>query len=742
MQMPTMTMRRKLAVHPRYIQQNARVAVRDVFDALTELVTNVDDAYASAKMCNGRIEIEIERRRKGTPSVIKVRDHAAGFTTDDMDRKLGELGDRHNSGMVDGADVRGTNSRGAKDVAALGRVTFDSITSDGLYSSCRIYPNSEFESSPAEPVTTETRHLLGILDGSGTVVTVEVDPAFAASIPHHDNLVKKLSHLVPLREIMADSHREVYLTDLNKSRTDRVRYSAPDGVDCVKESLTVPGYPKARVELVIKRCKKSLEERGKFRAGGILVKSRRAVHEATLFAPEYEHDPLACRFFGRLTCEYIDDLWNEADERMEKSLSPDIENPFPILDPLRQAGLRRDHPFFQALQREVLKRLRPLVEEERQREAADRAQIENRETRRKLNELERIATKFMQEQQEQLDEDLDNPTDEAEVKGRVRDVLLSPPFCQMIVGTSRRVSLVVNQEKYPELAVGAVVQIHCETDEIQADRLSCPLEAHPTMEGLLRATWQITAHKATNTTAVKANVGSVVKQAVVEVVDSERDFYKHIEDLQFWRKQYTLRPNQSRRIRLVAPWPGVIPCQEAVSFSCDNKDILISGGDRTLYIREGAGIGECKINVACHQSDVKATLVAQVGGRRAQTDLIVLPPEGDAIKISLENVDYGNQRSHWDRGGNKLIIAGRHPSIRRYLGPEATNFPGQEKAQFKVLLAEIVAFAVCERILSRNIERNPDEYRDADFDLYMAARDELVSRFLPAAHESQLPKPL
>ena len=43
------------------------------------------------------------------------------------------------------------------------------------------------------------------------------------------------------------------------------------------------------------------------------------------------------------------------------------KNPRPIIDPARRGGLTRDHPFVQALFGEVLKRLRPLVAEERRR---------------------------------------------------------------------------------------------------------------------------------------------------------------------------------------------------------------------------------------------------------------------------------------------------------------------------------------------------------------------------------------
>jgi hypothetical protein len=36
---------------------------------------------------------------------------------------------------------------------------------------------------------------------------------------------------------------------------------------------------------------------------------------------------------------------------------------------------------------------------------------------------------------------------------------------------------------------------------------------------------------------------------------------------------------------------------------------------------------------------------------------------------------------------------------------------------------------------------NPDDYRDDDFEAYIARRDELVTKFLPLAHESQVPNP-
>ena len=109
--------------------QDARLAIRDVYDAIVELVTNSDDRYQILGV-KGLVEIELGRQGKGKPSILRVRDFADGMTTDQMNRKLGRIGGRV-SGIEAGKAVRGTNSRGAKDIAALGRVTFESIAEDG-----------------------------------------------------------------------------------------------------------------------------------------------------------------------------------------------------------------------------------------------------------------------------------------------------------------------------------------------------------------------------------------------------------------------------------------------------------------------------------------------------------------------------------------------------------------------------------------------------------------------------------
>ena len=727
--------RKPLEVELRYLQQNARTAIRDVYDAIIELVTNADDAYARAGRA-GRIDIEIQRRRQGAPSLLRVCDHATGLSGADMDEKLARLGSRHHSGLAEGERVRGTNSRGAKDVMALGRVTFESIGPDQLYAVCTISPDGYFTRShrPARP-TAQQRRAMGIPRGSGTVVTIELESS--VRIPQHATLARNLSRLVPLREILADPDREVRLCDVARGRFEPLRWQAPRGTERVKQRLTIRGYPGISAKLIIKRSHRPLEGQGKFRQGGILIRSRRAVHEATYFAPELEHDPHAACFFGTLRCEYIDDLWNELDERSERGQAPDPANPTLILDPLRQGGLLRDHPFVKALFQEALKLLRPLVEQERQLAESQRASIESDATRRRLSALERAATRFMEQFGEEADEEAEPGGGRVAGGFQRRGHTLYPPFAQIVVGHAQRFWFNVSQVRYPGLSEGTTVQVTCETDDVSIDRGYCPLEPHPARENTLRCTWQVRGRNVCLVTGITVRAGEITAAAPIEVLASEKDRFADLDSFCFHRKRYRVTPGVPRSIRLLAP-SSIVSAPTVVRLSCADARVEFKG-DRTLQLRPALGIAECRLRVIVPEPDVTVVVSAEIDGHTARTTLHSGPPEGEPIQIRLEDVDMKNQRSRWR--GNVLEIAARHPSVRRYVGSKAAGFEGQEKPQFRVLLAEIVAYAVCERLLGRNVRANPDDYRDHDIEAYLAERDQLVTRFLPIAHENQLPDP-
>jgi len=118
----------------RYFHFQRQHAIRDVFDALVELITNCDDSYHrlykkhSRSEDGGPILIDILKQRKGATSVVIVRDRAEGMTLEEMREKLGDVGTRRSE-----EGDRGFMARGAKDCTALGKVIIESIKDEKYY---------------------------------------------------------------------------------------------------------------------------------------------------------------------------------------------------------------------------------------------------------------------------------------------------------------------------------------------------------------------------------------------------------------------------------------------------------------------------------------------------------------------------------------------------------------------------------------------------------------------------------
>lgn len=726
---------REIQAHRRALIQAAKFAIRDMYDAIVELATNSDDRYQILNRA-GTIEIEVERRRTPTASVLRVRDYADGMDAATMERKLSTLGGRE-SGLDTGASVRGTHSRGAKDIAALGKVTFESIAADGRFHMCEITPFLEF--IPYESVATsrEIRKRLGIPAGTGTVVTIELDGSHR--IPQHDNLKEQIERLVPLRAILRDPNRTVILRDLGKGRKDKLSVPSIEGTVRVKEPLLVPGYPDASAKLFLNRAKGRFDrERDRFRLGGIQIESKRGIHESTLFDSSLESDSNAAWFYGRLVCPYIDELCNDFDNRFEAHEPPTKQNPTYPLDPSRRSGLNRAHPFVQALFGEALKRLRPLVDEERRREEQQKAEIESNATRRRLDALEKAALEFLRDFGDEDDPALDPDGASAESRFMERGFTLSPPFAQMIVGSSRLFWINVRQETFPELQIGSGVQIELMSSDVVVDKRFLGLEKHPVREGVLRAVWKVQAVAPTPATGLRVRVGPITAECLIEVLLSEADRYSDITGFQFEKKQYRLRTDQKRKkLRLLAP---INAASQATPIRVQvESSIFTLSGQQVLQPNRTLNVSLCDLFVSCSGKEGSTSVTAYLGELVAKATIISTPPLGAELKIKLQDIDLGNQRYRWRH--NVLEIAARHPSLRRYLGDAQQGFPGQESMHFRLLIAEVVADAVCALLVRRSVQSSPEEYEDADWDAYYAMYSKYMTGFLPKAHQLQFPDP-
>ena len=456
------------------------------------------------------MEIELGRQGRGQafdPACARLRrrnDHGSDEPEARADRRAGQRS---------GGGARGPGhefARGAKDIAALGKVTFESIAGDGRAHTCRIFPNLEYE---------------------------------------------------------ADDSRRV---------TPRL--------------------------LVFRARKQFKSGRDRFRLGGILVKSRHAIHEATLFDRGLEWDSNAQWFHGRLTCEAIDDLWNEYDERQASGAPHPPENPVPILDPSRKSGLTPGHPFVDALYGRALGLLRPLVEEERTRAERERARsVESRKTRKRLDALEKAANRFM--------EDFSDEDTSRHPKGRqtgsgfqIRGYVLSPQYAQYVRGQSFRCWLTVLAEAFPEIGEGETVHVECLTDDLRADRGEVPLEPLDAQEGVLRATWSVKALEATPATGLAVRVGPIEAESTIAVLASEAERYRDLAGLRFERSRYRVRGGSRRHIRLLAPKELVRSAGTDFALTLSSDDFHVSG-TRQLLLKPSLGIAVAKLTVRVLDND-------------------------------------------------------------------------------------------------------------------------------------------
>lgn len=330
----------KLRLSDRYYQFNRQYAVRDVFDALVELVTNSDDSYhrlfvsGSSDKDGGQILLEYMEQRKDAPSLLSIRDRAEGMTLQDMLSKFGEVGTRTST-----EGDRGFMARGARDCTELGELLVESIRDDRYYA-CKITPTLEIIplSDGTSPFNTlAKRQQLGIARGDGTSVTLSV--ASHHKMPRVARIVTELPWHFAIRDMLSQrSSTRLQVVNLNtpSDPPQRCVFRSPDA-EIIEDHLEyrIPQYPEAVAHLTILRAPEPFETTTdrRFRRSGFLVKSERAIHDCTLFLPEFENSPHAARYFGRIDCPYIDRLLSEYDDYRLRGTPFPKSNPILLIDP-------------------------------------------------------------------------------------------------------------------------------------------------------------------------------------------------------------------------------------------------------------------------------------------------------------------------------------------------------------------------------------------------------------------------
>jgi len=321
----------------RYIRQ---FSIKNVTDALVELLTNADDAYARGGITNRTFIITY----CGLTHTIYVVDNATGLRADMMEKCFMQVGNYTSS---DGS--RGFFSRGAKDVSILGDVTFDSIK-DGYYSQTFITANAYAGINITDQIVDDAIRTNLNIPGNGLSVNIKLLPTFY--ITNIDQFIYDITNRASIRHILDNPNnivRFLHIDNPEKIATEyMIKYVYPVGKLLLDVEFEVPDYPGVNARFTVYKADVPIPQPQKENQleFGFLIESENAIHEVSTIDSRFRWHPYMNYVYGSLKCDYINALL-----RMMDDVGVTNENPSSIIDPSRYAGLNRDHPFIEALMR-------------------------------------------------------------------------------------------------------------------------------------------------------------------------------------------------------------------------------------------------------------------------------------------------------------------------------------------------------------------------------------------------------
>jgi len=738
----------KIEIDSRLYDFSKQYAVRDVYDALVELITNSDDSYHRLYKKHlrnedgGPILVEICEQRKKNPSFIIIYDRAEGMTMENMLKKLGKVGSRHSE-----AGDRGFMGRGAKDCTAIGKMIVESIK-DEKYYKCELIQSNIIPLRNRDSVHEKIRKRLKIIHGNGTVINLET----SHRIPHIESIIRELPWHYALRDILSEnSPTKLLIKNLNKPkvRPEPVVYRQPEGELVCEENFVVPGYPDAKAKLKIWKAGEPFEDTNPndhFRRSGLVIKGDRAIHDCNLLHPGLEKELYAKRYFGRLECDFIDRLLDEYDSRRKNNEVHQPENPSLLVDPHRQTGLRKDHPFTDALFKIPSEKLRKLIEKDKEKDRGEQKEIASRETQKKLNALAKAASEFLAKQVEDIKEiSIDDRVDKESISKK--GVFLFPNYLNIAIGQIRSLTFYVDRSIFGN--EGQEIEVITDNSAISILDTPFKLRAHPKRDDMLIGTFRIRGENLKKTVRIQTQCDRVPHaEATVKVVDNKIEEHEFITSLEFEHKLYHVREGSSKMLRLFAKYPELVTEDTIISvISSDSISVPIRGSCQIVPV-EGSNYAVGEITIQGRRLKEKAVKVtASINSYKATTKVKVRQKDDSGVPLQIKIVsrNLGVYRAMWStQNPNLLEISATHDSIKRYLGPEP-NYEGQEKAYFRVLLAEIVAESVCRKALGLEVKNRPSDFKE-DFtgnpevvvDTILTRLQQRIREFVTVAHRCML----
>jgi hypothetical protein len=715
---------RKLIISNRHVRHTiATMVQKDPVKALIELITNSDDSYARleerGEKVSGRITVAILERRGGEPSLLRVTDEAEGFSTEDLEVKLGRMGES-TSGLDMGADVRGFFGDGLKE-AILGLGVGGSVSSiqGRLYVSGQLYWEEEqatfYPPGRPRPVTGAIRKQLQIPRGkNGTLVEIEV--AQEVRIPRHETLQHELALHVALRDIVQNPARTLILQRLTSNGkiqySDPIRYKDPipdPAFKTVKKHGQVPGYPGSDFHLEVRRATEELPgvEAGMKRLGGLVVQSRRALVDITFFG--HENRPGTEYLFGRLQCDYLYQLLQQGEMVVTKY----------------RAGLSKENEFVRKLGAEVDRLLDPIVQAEAKRLQQSESSNDP-QTRKRLDEACRELNRIAREEL-----DLTGPGDEGN-ESELGPFRFEYKHYRMLRDRERLVRLWVAEDL---LDGPTAIELDIDGDGLSANPTSIKLDPADARNGMVPGDVMLTGSTPLENGRIAATLETHLAEAEVEVIELQPR-----EPFSFDQEVYRPAVGHWTKVTLKIQVPQALEGRAEVAFSMELGNVKIR--PETVEVDSAQAPGEWLSvtgEVFGEQVGQADELIARMNEYEAQATVVISTErqrserkdKGGVINRIEFNTTKENptQRTFFKDGVIWIFV--NEPSIRRYLKtPEDRTLPAG-----RAITAELVLQAFCRYLAPQKAERTLIGIGDeASVDAILRIQDGLIKQYGERIH--------
>lgn len=403
-------------------------------------------------------------------------------------------------------------------------------------------------------------------------------------------------------------------------------------------------------------------------------------------------------------------MLDEYDKRREKNEPHPPENPVLLIDPNRQTGLRRDHPFTKALFQIPSEKLRQLIEKEKEQDKDSQKEIATKELRKRLDELAKAASKFLTQQIEELEElTIDDKVDEQFFSKK--GVLIFPTYLNVAIGQIRSLTFYVNRSLFDK--EGQEMMVISDDGAVSVLDVPFKLRLHPKRNDRLIGTFRIRGEILKELVCLQTkSEGAPEAEAMVKVVENRIEEHQFLTPFEFEHKLYQIKEGSFKTLHLFAKYPEIVTQDTIINvISSDSESVPIKGRCHIIPV-EGSNYAVGEVVVQGRRLQTKPVeITASINGDKATTKVRVTQKDesGSPLDIKIVSKNLGVYRAAWSSDKpNLLEISATHDSIKRYLGPESEGYPGQKQPPFLVLLAE----SVCRRALELEVKTKPWDFKD------------------------------